>query len=639
MNRLAGETSPYLLQHADNPVSWHPWGEEALALAQAEDRPILLSIGYAACHWCHVMAHESFEDAETAALMNEGFVNVKVDREERPDLDAVYMEAVVAMTGHGGWPMTVFLTPAGEPFFGGTYFPPEPRHGLPSFRQVLEALADAWRDRRDEVTRSAAQLVEAVRHSSALRPSTEPLTESLLPAAVRGLRQVFEPAFGGWGRAPKFPNAPVLELLLRRADDADALAMATKTLDGMAAGGMYDLLGGGFHRYSVDERWLVPHFEKMLYDNALLVPAYLHGWLVTGTPRYHEVVEETVEYLLRELLLEEGGFASAQDADTAGVEGLTFTWVEEDGVPGELLEPFEHGRSILRGELEPELKRRLFEERERRPKPLRDDKAIASWNGLALAALAEAGRRLDRAEWLDAARALGEFLLGPLSDGDGHLLRSRRAGRTSGTGFLDDYANVAHGLLELHVATGELRWLEEANRLARLAVELFADEEHGGFFLSPSHGERLVARTKELDDHPLPSGNSMLAHVLLRLARLYGDDELERRAVSVLRLLRPALERAPASFGWALCALQLWLSPPRELAVVGGVDSAVARAALAPWQPDTVVAVGPAETVPLLAGKGLVDGLPAVYVCERFACRAPETDAAAFAPATPEFEL
>jgi uncharacterized protein len=639
VNRLAGETSPYLLQHADNPVSWHPWGDEALALAKAEDRPILLSIGYAACHWCHVMAHESFEDPETAALMNEQFVNVKVDREERPDLDAVYMEAVVALTGHGGWPMTVFLTPSGEPFFGGTYFPPEPRHGLPSFRQVLEALGDAWRDRRDEVTRSAAQLVEAVRHSSALRPSTEPLTESLLPAAVRGLRQVFEPAFGGWGRAPKFPNAPVLELLLRRADDADALAMATKTLDGMAAGGMYDLLGGGFHRYSVDERWLVPHFEKMLYDNALLVPAYLHGWLVTGTPRYREIVEETVEYLLRELLLEEGGFASAQDADTDGVEGLTFTWVEEEGVPGELLEPFEHGRSILRGELEPELKRRLFEERERRPKPLRDDKAIASWNGLALAALAEAGRRLHRAEWVDAARALGGFLLGPLSDGDGHLLRSRRAGRTSGSGFLDDYANVAHGLLELHVATGELRWLEEANRLARLAVELFADEEHGGFFLSPSHGERLVARTKELDDHPLPSGNSMLAHVLLRLARLYGDDELERRALSVLRLLRPALERAPASFGWALCALQLWLSPPREVAVVGGVDSEVARAALVPWQPDTVVAVGPAETVPLLAGKGLVDGMPAVYVCERFACRAPETDAAAFAPATPEFEL
>ena len=625
MNRLAGETSPYLLQHADNPVHWHAWGDEALARARDEDRPILLSIGYAACHWCHVMAHESFEDVATAAVMNERFVNVKVDREERPDLDAVYMEAVVAMTGQGGWPMTVFLTPGGEPFYGGTYFPPEPRHGLPSFRQVLEALGDAWRERREEVTRSAAQLVEAVRHSGSLSPSSEPLTESLLPAAVRGLRQSFEPVYGGWGRAPKFPNAPVLELVLRRADDPDALAMATKTLDCMAAGGMYDLLGGGFHRYSVDERWLVPHFEKMLYDNALLLPAYLHGWLVTGNGRYREIVEETVEYLLRELLLEDGGLASAQDADTDGVEGLTFTWTEDEGVPAELLEPFEHGRSIIRGQLDPELKSRLFEERELRPKPLRDDKAIASWNGLALAALAEAGRRLERPDWVDAARRLGEFLLGPLSDADGRLRRSRRAGRTSGAGFLDDYANVAHGFLELHVATGELRWLEQANRLARLAVELFADEERGGFFLAQRSRDRLIAETKPLEDHPLPSGNAMLAHVLLRLGRIYGDDELERRAVSVFRLVRPALERAPAAFGWALCGLELWLSPPRELAVVGGVDSEVARAALAPWAPNTVVAVGPADDVPLLAGKALVGGKPAVYVCERFACQAPAT--------------
>ena len=627
MNRLAAETSPYLLQHADNPVDWRPWGEEALALARDEDRPILLSIGYAACHWCHVMAHESFEDDTTAALMNQSFVNVKVDREERPDLDAVYMEAVVAMTGHGGWPMTVFLTPAGEPFYGGTYFPPEPRHGLPSFRQVLEALAGAWRERREEVTRSAAQLVEAVRHSSSLQPSADPLTASLLPAAVRGLRASFEPAFGGWGRAPKFPNAPVLELLLRRRDDPGALEMATKTLDCMAAGGMYDLLGGGFHRYSVDERWLVPHFEKMLYDNALLVPAYLHGWLVTGNERYREIVEETVEYLLRELLLEQGGFASAQDADTDGVEGLTFTWTAEEGVPVELLEPFEHGRSIIRGELDGELKARLLAERETRPKPLRDDKAIASWNGLALAALAESGRRLDRPAWVEAARRLGEFLLGPLSGAGGRLHRSYRAGRTSGAGYLDDYANVAHGLLELHVATGELCWLEEANRLVRLAVELFADEERGGFFLADRSRDPLVAQSKPLDDHPSPSGNSMLAHVLLRLGRIYGDDELERRAVSVFRLVRPALERAPAAFGWALCGLELWLAqPPRELALVGGVDSEVARAALAPWEPNSVVAVGPAEGVPLLAGKDLVDGRPAVYVCERFACQAPATD-------------
>jgi uncharacterized protein len=624
VNRLADETSPYLLQHADNPVDWYPWGEEALGRARDEDRPILLSIGYAACHWCHVMEHESFEDASTAALMNEHFVNVKVDREERPDLDAVYMEAVVALSGHGGWPMTVFLTPAGEPFYGGTYYPPEPKHGLPSFRQLLDSIAEAWRDRRGDVSRAAGQLVEAVRRSAELRPSNDPLTGSVLSAAERSLAATFDSVHGGWGRAPKFPNAPTLEFLLRRGETE----MVVKTLDAMAAGGMYDLLGGGFHRYSVDDRWLVPHFEKMLYDNALLVPAYLHGWLVIGDERYREIVAETVEYMLRELLLPEGGFASAQDADTDGVEGLTFTWTEEEGVAAELLEPFEHGRSIIRGELDEETRTRLLAIREQRPKPLRDDKAIASWNGLALAALAEAGWRLGRPDWVDAARRLGEFLLGPLSDSEGRLQRSRRNGRTSGAGYLDDYANVAHGLLELHVATGELRWLREAHRLALLAVELFADEEHGGFFLSPADGEELVARTKELDDHPLPSGNSMLAHVLLRLARIYGDDELERRGVSVLRLLRTALERAPSAFGWGLVALDLHLSPPHELAIAGPVDSDVARAALEPWQPRTVVAVGPAEDVPLLAGKGLVDGRPSVYVCERFACQAPVTDVA-----------
>jgi uncharacterized protein YyaL (SSP411 family) len=635
MNRLAAETSPYLLQHADNPVEWYPWGEEALARARDEDKPILLSIGYAACHWCHVMEHESFEDQATAAVMNEQFVNVKVDREERPDLDAVYMEAVVAMSGHGGWPMTVFLTPDCEPFYGGTYFPPEARHGLPSFRQVLDALAGAWRDRRDDISRSAAQLVEAVRHSSTLQPSADPLTEGLLGAAARGLRHGFDPQWGGWGRAPKFPPASTIEFLLRhhvRTGDEEALHMVTTTLDGMALGGMYDLLGGGFHRYSVDERWLVPHFEKMLYDNALLVPAYLHAWLVTERTRYRELVEETIEYMRRELWLEGGGFASAQDADTDGVEGLTFTWTEEEGVPPELLEPFEHGRSIIRGQVDAELRRSLFEERQRRAKPLRDDKAIASWNGLALAALAEAGRRLDRRDWVEQAAELGDFLLTRLSDEEGRLRRSHRDGRTSGAGFLDDYANVAHGLLELHVATGELRWLGEAHRLACLAIELFGDDERGGFFLADRDRDQLVARSKPLDDHPLPSGNSMLAHVLLRLSRIYGDDELERRAVSVFRLLRPALERAPSAFGWALCGLQFWFSPPRELAIVGNLDAEVARAALEPWQPDTVVAIGPAEEVPLLAGKGLVESRTAVYVCERFACQAPVTDANSLQP-------
>ena len=623
MNHLAGETSPYLLQHAGNPVDWYPWGDEALARAREEDKPILLSVGYAACHWCHVMEHESFEDAATAALMNEHFVSVKVDREERPDIDSVYMDAVVSLTGHGGWPMTVFLTPAGAPFFGGTYYPPEPRHGLPSFPQLLQAIADAWRERRSDIERDAGAITEQLRRTA--EPSREPLASSLLTDAVRGLRQQFDPEWGGFGPAPKFPPASVLEFLLRRGE----LELATKTLDAMAAGGMYDLVGGGFHRYSVDRQWLVPHFEKMLYDNALLVPVYLHGWLVTGNERYREIATETLDYMLRELALDEGGFASAEDADTDGVEGLTYTWTEEHEVPEELLHPFEHGRFIIRGALDPELRARLFEERDRRRKPLRDDKAIASWNGLALAALAEAGRRLGRDDYLDAARSLGEFLLGPLSTAEGRLYRSWRAGQAKHAGVLEDYADVANGLYELHVATGELRWLEESRRLAVLAVDLFGDPADGGFFLTPRDGEKLVARKKDFDDHPTPSGNSMLAYVLLRLSRLWGDQELERQAVGVFRFVAPLLSRAPSAFGHALNALDLHFSPPREIAIVGPPDSEVARAALAPFDPNAVVAFGPCDEVPLLAGKDLVDGRPAVYVCEAFACQPPVTEARA----------
>ncbi len=631
MNRLANETSPYLLQHAGNPVDWLPWGDEAFARARAEDRPLLVSIGYSACHWCHVMERESFEDEATARMMNDLFVCVKVDREERPDVDAVYMDAVVALSGQGGWPMTVFVTPDGEPFFGGTYYPPEPRHGMPAFQQVLGAVAEAYRDRREDVSRQAAVLVEALRQGAAKEPSAEPLTAELLDDAIAVLRSQFDPQWGGFGRAPKFPPASVVEFLLRRGE----FELAFGTLDGMAAGGMCDLVGGGFHRYSVDRQWLVPHFEKMLYDNALLVPAYLHAWVLTGTAGYRSIVEATVEYVLRELALDGGGFASAQDADTDGVEGLTFTWTADELSavigPGReaLLQPFEDGRSVLRGRLTDEEREVLFAARDLRPKPFRDDKAIASWNGLMLAALAEAGRRLERDDWVDAARALAEFLLGPLSSG-GRLHRTWRDGVAKGTGYLEDYANVAHGLVELHVATGELRWLEESRRLALLVVELFADDERGGFFLTPSDGEALVARQKDLDDNPTPSGNSMLAFVLLRLARIWGDDELERRAVGVLRLVRDVVSRAPSAFGWALCALDLYLSPPRELAIVGGPDSDVARAALRGFDPNAVVAFGPADGVPLLEGKTLVDGRPAVYVCERFACSAPVTDPAAF---------
>jgi uncharacterized protein len=618
MNRLAQETSPYLLQHAENPVDWHAWGDEAFALAQSEEKPLLVSIGYSSCHWCHVMERESFEDEETAAVMNELFVNVKVDREERPDVDSIYMGAVVALTGQGGWPLTVFLTPEGEPFFGGTYFPPEPRHGLPSFRQLLQAVASAYRERPEDVAAQAQALVAALRRSAETAPSREPLTEALLTEAERALLVQLDPRWGGFGRAPKFPPASALEFLLRRG----ALAPVRATLDGMAAGGMYDLVGGGFHRYSVDAQWLVPHFEKMLYDNALLVPPYLDAWLLTGEERYREVAERTLDYMVRELRLPGGGFASSQDADTNGVEGLTYTWTPEEEAPIELLQPFEHGRSILRGQLDDETRARLLEIRNRRQQPALDDKVIASWNGLALAALAEGARRLERPDLLAAAVELGTLLaVEP-------LWRTLRDGRARHPAFLDDYANVAHGLYELHVATGDVRWLREARRLALLAVELFGDPERGGFFLTPADGEPLVARQKAFDDNPTPSGNSMLAFVLLRLARIWGDDELERQAVGALRLVRDLLTRAPAAFGWALCALDLHLSPPRELAIVGGAESEVARAALRGFDPNSVVAFGPADDVPLLEGKTLVDGQPAVYVCERFACRAPVTDAA-----------
>jgi uncharacterized protein YyaL (SSP411 family) len=560
--------------------------------------------------------------------MNERFVNVKVDREERPDVDALTMEACVTMTGQGGWPTTVFFTPAGQPFYAGTYFPPEPRHGLPSFRQLLRAIADAWGDRRGDLEAQAGRLVSALGGATRLEPADGPLSASLLDAAERGLARDHEPAFGGFGTAPKFPPSSAIELLLRRGGE-DALGIVRRTLDGMAAGGLYDVVGGGFHRYSVDARWLVPHFEKMLYDNALLTSAYLHAWVVTGEDRYRSVVEETVGYLLREMLLESGGLASAQDADTDGVEGLTYTWTPAEwadlGLDPGLLEPFEHGRSIVRGELDAATKARLLDLRSLRPQPFRDDKAIASWNGLALAALAEAARRLERDDWLEAAVRLGDFLLGPLRGEDGRVLRSVRDGRPSGGGFLDDHANVAHGLVELHVATGEARWLLEARRIAERATELFADEAHGGFFLAPHDGESLAARSKDLDDDPIPSGNSMMASVLVRLGRIWGDDEMIARGEGVLRLLAPAMERVPRAFSWALCALDLHLAPPRELAIVGDVRSDVARAALAPFAPRSVVAVGPSDAVPLLAGKGRVDRRTAVYVCEGFACRAPAT--------------
>jgi uncharacterized protein YyaL (SSP411 family) len=481
-------------------------------------------------------------------------------------------------------------------------------------------------------------LVDAIRQASERPPSGEPLTTGLLGGVVPGRRRSFDPAEGGFGPAPKFPAASTIELLLRlhaATGDEEALGMARLTLDRMAAGGMYDLLGGGFHRYSVDAHWLVPHFEKMLYDNALLASAYLHAWVVTGEARHRRVTEETLDYVLRELRLPEGGLGSAQDADTNGVEGLTFTWTAEEvaAVLGEAqpdwLLPFEHGRSVLRGEIPEEARAALHSARDERPQPLRDDKALASWNGLALAALAQAGARLGRPDYVQAAVGIADFLLGPLSDARGRLLRSFRAGEARIPAYLEDYANVANGLVELAWATGDPHWLGEARRLAGLLVELFADPDRGGFYVDAPEGDGLVARRKEFDDHPTPAGNSMAAFVLLRLARIYGDDELARQAVGVFRLALPLMERAPAAVSHLLCALDLHFSPPQEIAVVGDSEE-LRRAALEGYRPNAVFAFSPEPTdaLPLLAGKDLVDGRPAGYVCERFACQRPVTTAA-----------
>ena len=556
-------------------------GAEALARARDEDRPILLSVGYSACHWCHVMAHESFESDATAALMNEHFVNVKVDREERPDVDAVYMDATVSMTGQGGWPMTVFLTPAGEPFYAGTYFPPEPRHGMPSFPQLLLAVAEAWHDAARRHRRPGAQARRGGRPlgpDRAVRASRSP--HALLDEAERGIARTFEPVNGGFGRAPKFPPASTLEFLLRR-DSPEAIEMVTKTLDGMAAGGMYDLVGGGFHRYSVDDRWLVPHFEKMLYDNALLAATYLHAWVVTGEQRYRAIVEETLDYILRELRLPEGGLASAQDADTNGVEGLTFTWTEEEGVPAELLEPFEHGRSIIRGELDPELRARLLAERELRPQPGLDDKVLASWNGLALAALAEAARRLERAGLARrggrrgrvparAALPRGRPALALLAGGQGQRrglprrLRERRP-RAARAPRRDGRAALADGGAPARAARGRaLRRFRARRLLPRADRGRGARRADEGPRRQPDPVGQLDARARAAAARP---------DLGRRRARAAG--------VSVLRLVAPMLDRAPGAFGWALCALDLWLAPPREIAIVGPRQPRRARGARA----------------------------------------------------------
>jgi uncharacterized protein YyaL (SSP411 family) len=639
-NRLAGETSPYLLQHKDNPVDWHPWGEEALARARDEDRPILLSIGYSACHWCHVMERESFEDEATAELMNARFVPIKLDREERPDIDSIYMEACQAMTGAGGWPLNVFLTPEQVPFYAGTYFPPEARPGMPSWQQVLTAVADAWDERKDEIRAGGSRIAERLRGGALLKPSAEPMTAAVLDAAAEGLRKAHDRVNGGFGGAPKFPPASALEFLMRRGETEIAL----QTLRAMAAGGIHDQVGGGFARYSVDARWLVPHFEKMLYDNALLARAYLHGWQVSGDPLLREVTETTLDWMLREMRGPEGGFLSALDADSEGVEGRFYVWTLDQlrealggdaDAAAEWFGATEHGNFeganiLTRGEGSPDAladwRRRLYAVREQRVWPGLDDKRLTSWNALAIAALAEAGAVLEREDYLDAARTAADFVLSELRDGDGRLLRSWKDGRGRLNAYLEDHAFLLEALLTLYESTFEPRWFASARELADTMIDRFADDRQGGFFETSDDHERLVARRKDLEDHPIPSGNASAALGLLRLAALTGDHGYEQRGVSVLRLLHEVAPKHPQAFGHLLQALDFHLSPTREVALVGDDLRPLERVVRGAFRPGIVVAGGAEDGVPLLQGRHPVDGRAAAYVCEQFVCKAPVTE-------------
>jgi uncharacterized protein YyaL (SSP411 family) len=660
-NRLAHETSPYLLQHAHNPVDWYPWGDEAFARARQEDRPILLSVGYSACHWCHVMERESFEDPVIARLMNEHFVNVKVDREERPDVDQIYMQAVQALTGHGGWPMTVFLTPDGAPFYGGTYFPPAPRHGLPSFPQLLAALADAWRTRRAEVVQSTRQIVGELDRTEHVRRASQPLTEDVLFGAFQGVSAQFDETLGGLGGAPKFPQPMIWEFVLRfwkRSGNPSARQMVRTTLTRMARGGIYDQLGGGFHRYSVDAQWLVPHFEKMLYDNGQLASLYLHAWLAFGDAEYRRVCEETLDYVRREMTDPAGGFYSAQDADSEGEEGKFFAWTADEirAALGADADPalaywgadrganFE-GRNVLwlPGEPAPaqmaEARRRLLQVRERRVRPARDDKVLAAWNGLACRAFAEAGRALGRDDYVTTAVRNAEFVLGAMR-ADGRLLRTWRGGQAKLKGYLEDYAMVTAALLEVYEATFERRWLETARGLAEELLGLFWDESREGFYDTGRDHERLVVRPRNLFDNAVPSGSAVAIETLLRLAVFTGEETYRTKALAALRPMADLLARHPTGFGRFLCALDFNLGPVVEVALVAPADNGLAPLAaevFGRYLPNRVVAgmregdPAAATGLPLLEGRRVVDGRPTAYVCRNYACDLPATDPATLA--------
>jgi uncharacterized protein YyaL (SSP411 family) len=657
-NRLANETSPYLLQHADNPVDWYPWGKEALARAKAEDKPIFLSIGYSACHWCHVMAHESFEDERVADILNEHFVSIKVDREERPDLDRIYMNAVQAMTGSGGWPMSVFLTPEGQPFYGGTYFPPTPRYGMPSFPQVLAAVADGWQNRRQELVVSGQRLVAALEQQSAIREDVkrEGLKPETVEAAFQNLSKRFDRVHGGWGNAPKFPQPMALEFLLRYhcvTSASQALQMVSQTLETMARGGMYDQLGGGFHRYSVDDHWLVPHFEKMLYDNAQLARVYLHAWQVTGKPFYRTIAEEIFDYVIREMTDSSGGFYSTQDADSEGEEGKFFVWTQAEirELLGAEADTFMaaynvteagnfEGQNILelvgdadqRAELA-EARRKLFVAREQRVHPGRDEKVLTSWNGLMLAAFAEAARVLDIGYYRQVAERNATFLLYKVRQANGRLFHSWKEGQARFNGYLEDYTHLIEGLLELYQATFDPRWYQAARELAEVMIEHFSAPD-GGFFDTSDDHETLITRPRELQDNAVPSGNAMAAFVLLRLAGLAGEPRYAELAQRSLSQVQPLLARYPLGFAQWLIALDYALSHPREVAIVGDPEAADARALLdactTGYRPHQIVALGASETeasvVPLLQDRNLIEGRATAYVCVDFTCRPPVTD-------------
>jgi uncharacterized protein YyaL (SSP411 family) len=664
MNRLADETSPYLRQHADNPVDWYPWGDEAFEKARTEDKPVLLSVGYSSCHWCHVMAHESFEDPDVAGLMNRQFVNVKVDREERPDVDSIYMQAVQAMTGRGGWPMTVVLTPEGRPFFGGTYFPKEDRHGMPGFVRVLEAVDEAWRTRRDDLLEQSGKLTDLIERAGELGDGSgrpEPSAE-ILARAYESARGQYDAQYGGFGSAPKFPQAMTLDFLLRtyvRNQAPETLDMVRVSLDAMAAGGLYDQVGGAFHRYSTDAHWLVPHFEKMLYDQALLTGAYLHGYLVTGEPRYRRVVEETVGYVLRDLRHAQGGFFSAEDADSEGVEGKFYLWSPEEiervagadaaeviryfGVTegGNFEDPHTGYRGNIlhvvdRAEEPPEAVRRalpkLFAAREQRTRPGLDDKVLLAWNALFLRVLAEAAAALERDDWMEAARVNARFLLGELRRDDRRLLRSWQDGRARHLGYAEDYAALLEALVTL-AEVDDVAWLSDARWIADELLRLFHDDDRGAFFTTGADAEPLIVRPKEYQDNATPAENSLAANGLLRLAALTGVARYEVPAAEVLRLLGPVLSEHATAFAYLLGALERLVTPPLEVAIVSdgadGDGTALRREVSGRLLPASVSVAAPpgagADLTPLLADRPLVDGKATAYVCEHFACRHPVT--------------